>query len=113
MSGAGLLLADFLVGVGGVEPTSPLLLLALGERVLPQSRVDPVVVKLVESRGGSGHLHLPPRPRPLQQHWEAVGVACAVALRHNNGKKIFEVCARLCARDQGGRFTVSASGASV
>ena len=81
MSRAGLLLADFLVGVGGVEPSSPLLLLALSERVLPQSRVDPVVIKLVEGRGGCGHLHLPPRPRSLQQHGEAVGVACTVALK--------------------------------
>lgn len=88
VSRAGLLLADFLVGVGGVEPTGPLLLLALGEWVLPQSRVDAVVVKLVESCGGCGHLHLPPRPRTLQQHREAVGVACTVALKHSRGQKL-------------------------
>lgn len=81
VSRAGLLLADFLVGVWGVEPPSPLLLLPLSKRVLPQSRVDPVVIELVESRGGRGHLHLPPRPRALQQHGEAVGVACTIALK--------------------------------
>lgn len=88
MSRAGLLLADFLVGVGGVEPSSPLLLLALGKRVLPQSRVNSVIIKLVESCGGCGNLHLPPRPRSLQQHREAVGVACTVALQYKSGKKL-------------------------
>lgn len=80
MSWTGLLLADFLVGVGGVEPPGPLLLLPLGKRVLPQCRVDSVVVELVEGGHSGGHLHLPPRPRPLQQHGETVGIASAVAL---------------------------------
>lgn len=99
MSWAGLLLVDFLVGVGGVEPPGPLLLLALGERVLPQRRVHAVVVKLVEGGGGGGHLHLPPCPRALQQHWEAVGVACAVALKHHSRKQT-KTSFRL--EDQGG-----------
>lgn len=87
MSWASLLLADFLVGIRGVEPTSPLLLLALGKRVLPQRRVNSIIIKLVESCGSSGHLYLPPCPRSLQQHGEAVGVACTVALRGNSEKK--------------------------
>lgn len=62
VSRAGLLLAHFLVGVGGVEPSGPLLLLALGKRVLPQGWVDSVVVKLVEGRDRRRHLHLSPCP---------------------------------------------------
>lgn len=85
---AGLLLADFLVSVGGVEPSGPLLLLALGKRVLPQSRVDSVIVKLVEGCDGCGHLHLPPHPRSLQKHRETVRVAGTVALKHNRHKEL-------------------------
>lgn len=89
MSWAGLLLTDFLVGVGGVEPARPLLLLPLREGVLPQGRVQAAVFKLVEGRGGGGHLHLPPCPRPLQQHGEAVGVAGPIALRRNGEERHF------------------------
>lgn len=78
---AGLLLTDFVVGVRGVEPSCPLLLLALSERVLPQSGVDAVIIELVEGCRGCGHLHLPSCPCSLQQHREAVGIAGAVALR--------------------------------
>lgn len=62
VSQVGLLLTDFLVGVGGVEPSRPLLLLPLNKRVLPQSRMDAVIVKLVEGRHRGGDLHLPPCP---------------------------------------------------
>lgn len=81
--GAGLLLlVDLLVGVGGVEPARPLLLLPLREGVLPQGRVDAAdVVKVMEGGGRGGDLHLAACPRALQQHGEAVGIACPVALR--------------------------------
>lgn len=76
-----LLLVDLLVGVGGVEPARPLLLLLLREGVLPQSRVDAAVVKVVEGGGRRGDLHIAACPRALQQHGEAVGIARPVALR--------------------------------
>lgn len=85
VSGARLLLVDFLIGVGGVEPAGPLLLLALGERVLPQSWVNAILVKSVERCGCSGQLHVRPRSRSLQEQGEAVGVARAVTLGYNSG----------------------------
>lgn len=85
VSRAGLLLADFLVGIGGVEPAGPLLLLTLGKWVLPQGRVTSIIIKLGERRCRSRHLHLPPRPRALQQQRETVGVTRSVALRYNRG----------------------------
>lgn len=84
VSRAGLLLVDLLIGVGGVEPAGPLLLLALGEGVLPQGWVDPVLVEFVEGRGRGRQLHVPPRPRALQEQGEAVGVAGAVALGYSS-----------------------------
>lgn len=84
-----LLLVDFLIGVGCVEPAGPLLLLALGKRMLPQSRVNSIVIKFVERHGGSGQLHISPCSGSLQKQREAVGVACTKALG-GNGRHISE-----------------------
>lgn len=84
-----LLLVDFLIGVGCVEPAGPLLLLALGKRMLPQSRVNSIVIKFVERRGGSGQLHISSCSGSLQKQREAVGVACTIALG-GNGRQISE-----------------------
>lgn len=84
MSRAGLLRVDFLIGVGGVEPAGPLLLLALGEGMLPQGWVNPILLKFVERCGCSRQLHVPPRSRSLQEEGEAVGVARTVALGYNS-----------------------------
>lgn len=81
VSWACLLLVDFLVGVGGVEPSGSLLLLSLSKRVLPQRRVDTVIVKLVEGCYSRRHLHLPPCPRSFQQHRETISVAGTIALK--------------------------------
>lgn len=62
VSGTGLVLAHFLVGVWGVEPSRPLLLLTLGKRVLPEGRVTPVVIKGVKGCDGRRHLHVPSCP---------------------------------------------------
>lgn len=86
VSWAGLLLVDFLIGVGGVEPAGPLLLLALGKGMLPQGWVNPIIIEFVERRGCSRQLHVAPRSRPLQEQGEAVGVAGAIALG-NNGRE--------------------------
>lgn len=84
-----LLLVDFLIGVGCVEPAGPLLLLALGKRMLPQSRVNSIVIKFVERRGSSGQLHISSCSGSLQKQREAVGVACTIALG-GNGRQISE-----------------------
>lgn len=84
VSWARLLLVDFLIGIGGVEPAGPLLLLALGKGVLPQSWVDPIIIKFVERCGCSRQLHISPCSRSLQEQGEAVGVACTIALGYNS-----------------------------
>lgn len=84
VSWAGLLLVDFLIGVGGVEPAGPLLLLALGKGMLPQSWVNPIIIKFVERCGCGRQLHVSPRSRSLQEQGEAVGVACSIALGYNS-----------------------------
>lgn len=84
VSWARLLLVDFVIGVGGVEPAGPLLLLALGKGMLPQSGVKPIIIKFVERCGCSRQLHVSPCSRSLQEQGEAVGVACAIALEYNS-----------------------------
>lgn len=84
VSWARLLLVDFLIGIGGVEPAGPLLLLALGKGVLPQSWVDPIIIKFVERCGCSRQLHISPCSRSLQEQGKAVGVACTIALGYNS-----------------------------
>lgn len=80
VSWARLLLVDFLIGVGSVEPAGPLLLLPLGKGMLPQSWVNTIIIKFVKGRGCSGQFHVSPCSRSLQEQGEAVGVACTIAL---------------------------------
>lgn len=79
MPGAGVVLVDFLVRVGGIEPPRPLLLLLLGVGVEARVRAAAVLFEVKGCDSGRD-LHLPFGPRALQQHREAVGIAGAVAL---------------------------------
>lgn len=80
VSWARLFLVDFLIGVGSVEPAGPLLLLALGKGMLPQSWVNTIIIKFVKGCGCCRQLHVSPCSRSLQEQGEAVGVACTIAL---------------------------------